>query len=213
MTPGPLPDDDPPDTRGPSRRRPPPVASATSGGAPRTTRWGSAPAVGPDAGAGDGPRVRSEVRLRMKPGHTARGVAGAWWPRSPDPSAEFPELVLALSSWVGPVGRVTYHIDDWGVSGSEVVVDGWPVELVASSTLRPHTVTVVGTRSRERNLLVIPPRTPGAAARAVLRSMAGPDEILGVEDVLTTRGAPLGPPDAGGPPRPGGVDRSGGAAG
>ena len=47
--------------------------------------------------------VRAEVRLWMRPNTAARGhVDGAWWPRSPDPAAEFPGLVLVMSSWIAP---------------------------------------------------------------------------------------------------------------
>src|SRR5256885_4263215 len=57
----------------------------------------------PDISAGKAETARSEVRLRMKPSGAARGyVDGAWWPRSQDPAMEFPGLVLAMSSWVGP---------------------------------------------------------------------------------------------------------------
>ncbi|WP_237773871.1 DUF5994 family protein [Actinosynnema sp. ALI-1.44] len=33
-------------------------------------------------------------------------VDGAWWPWSTDPAMEFPALVMALSSWVGPARHV-----------------------------------------------------------------------------------------------------------
>jgi hypothetical protein len=115
--------------------------------------------------------IRNEVRLRMRRRTAIRGhVAGAWWPRSHDPAAEFPELVLATSSWVGPVHRVDFHPDGWDPTGPELMVEGWLVSVAGSATLEANTVVVTGTDQRRMSLLVIPPGTPDRAARAMLRS-------------------------------------------
>jgi len=133
--------------------------------------------------------VRNEVRLRVKPGAAADGsVDGAWWPRSRDPAAEFPELVLAMSSWVGPVRRVAYHPGDWNTTAPELMVEGWLVNLVGSALLQAHAVMVVGSGQRRMSLLVVPPNTPGSIARAVLREATGPGTIGAVEEVLATNG-------------------------
>lgn len=150
------------------------------------TRWGSTPTAEP--GAHDRLPARSEVRLRMKTHPAAQGLDGAWWPRSSDPEAEFPELVLAMSSWVGPVSRVTYHVHDWDATGRTVTIDGWPVDLTGSAALQRNTVRVTGTHQRERTLLVVPPGVPGGVARAVLRATAGPDVVLSAEEMLTGNG-------------------------
>jgi hypothetical protein len=121
---------------------------------------------------------RREVRLRMRANTASRGhVDGAWWPRSTDPAAEFPGLVLAMSSWVGPVNRVAYHLDDWTGTERELTVEGWSVALVGDHALEAHTVVVTGPDQRQMSLLVVPPETPGSVARAVLRSAANPDIV------------------------------------
>ncbi|MFD0772429.1 DUF5994 family protein [Streptomonospora algeriensis] len=38
---------------------------------------------------------------------------GGWWPRSNDPVAELPGLVLALDEYRGPVHRVTLSANGW----------------------------------------------------------------------------------------------------
>jgi hypothetical protein len=135
---------------------------------------------------------RTEVRLRMKPSIAARGyVDGAWWPRSSDPMAEFPGLVLAMSSWVGPVGRVAYNADDWQRPGAKLTVEGWTVKLVGSRAMDPNTVVVTGPNQRRMSLLVVPPGTPGGVARAVLLSAADADNIASVEEILTSNGVRL----------------------
>ncbi|PPK65072.1 DUF5994 family protein [Actinokineospora auranticolor] len=177
MTSGPRLSDDPLSATGHPHRRFPAADQRH-----RVARWGSTPTP-----CGDLP-VRSEVRLRLKPRQLARGVDGAWWPRSPQPLLEVPELVLAMSSWVGPVSRVTYHVDDWDATEGGAVVDGWPVELVGSDAVEPHTVSVTGTHQRGRCLLVVPPWTPETTARTILRSAARPGAVTDVEQVLTEHG-------------------------
>jgi hypothetical protein len=132
--------------------------------------------------------VRSEVRLRMKATPAAEGLDGAWWPRSRDTGTEFPDLVLAVSSWVGPVRRVTYHLGDWDAAARELIVDGWRVELLGDTALEPNTVLVMGNHQRRRSLLVVPRDTPGGAARAMLWSAAGP-EAVSARELLASDGA------------------------
>jgi hypothetical protein len=131
--------------------------------------------------------VRTAVRLRVKQGPATRGdVDGPW---SHDLGAEFPELVLATSSWVGPVRRVAYHVDDWHTATSrELVVEGWTVSLAESPALQANTVVVTGPDQRRMCLLVIPPHTTGDTARAVLNATAGPGEGGGVEELLASHG-------------------------
>jgi hypothetical protein len=147
-----------------------------------------------DTTAGKAEPARSEVRLRMKPNTAATGyVDGAWWPRSSYPPAEFPGLILAMSSWVGPVIRVAFHVDDWERAGRELIVEGWTVTLAGFGTLEANTVIVTGSNRRRMSLLVVPPGTPGDVARAVLRTTAGSDTVSSVAEILSSNGVRLGP--------------------
>lgn len=154
--------------------------------------WDTEIAADLDLGAGGTVPMRSEVRLRVKPSAAARGrVDGAWWPRSHDPVAEFPGLVLATSSWVGPVRQVIYHLDDWNTTRQELTVEGWRVCLVGSLAFAANTVVVTGSNQDRMTLLVVPPGTPGGVARAVLRSAARPDTVAGAEEILASNGIRL----------------------
>lgn len=145
--------------------------------------------------------MRGEVRLQMRPHTATRGyVDGAWWPRSHDPAREFPGLVLAMSSWVGPVRRVAYHVNDWDRTGRELTVEGWSVTVVGFPTLDANTVVVTGPNQRRMMLLVVPPDTPGGLARAVLRSAADPDTVASVEEILASNGIRLDRRTASGTP-------------
>jgi hypothetical protein len=144
----------------------------------------------PDAGVDRTVRpLRRTLRLKMKPGTAVRGhVDGGWWPWSTDPAAEFPDLVMALSSWIGPIGRLAYDLDAWDATAPNLIVDGWAVRLAGVHTLAANTVLVTGPKMRQLSLLVVPPGTPGGVARAVLRSTAGQDTVATVEDILASNG-------------------------
>ncbi|MFI7680919.1 DUF5994 family protein [Actinophytocola sp. NPDC049390] len=132
--------------------------------------------------------LRNEVRVRMKGSPTTHDLDGAWWPRSRTPGTEFPELVLVMSSWVGPVNRVLYRTGDWDLAQNSATSEGWPFDLEEAGTLQPDTVMVVGTHQRRRTLLVVPPEVPERVARALLSWAAGPDAVGSAEQVLARNG-------------------------
>ncbi|MFC0111952.1 DUF5994 family protein [Kibdelosporangium aridum] len=138
-------------------------------------------------------RTRRELRLKIKPSTAARGTLdGGWWPWSTDPAAEFPALVAALSSWVGPARHIGYHPDDWDPAENKLTVEGWTVHLAAQRTMQPNTVVLAGPNLKQVRVLVVPPATPGGVARAVLRSASGSDTTATAEDILASNGVSLG---------------------
>ncbi|MBP2471554.1 hypothetical protein JOF53_000426 [Crossiella equi] len=140
------------------------------------------------------PPYRPELRLAMKPGTADRGlVDGGWWPWTTEPVAEFPALVMALSSWVGPARQVGYRPDAWGLAEPRLTVEDWVVRLVGSPFLPAGTVTLTGPNLKRVRLVVVPPDTPSGLARAVLRSAAGKHTTASAEDILAANGVPLLP--------------------
>lgn len=145
-------------------------------------------------------QVGVTVRLQMKPASVARGfVDGGWWPQSEDPDAEFPALAVALAARVGPVSRMSYHLDTWHAVARKMTIQGRMVRFGGFRSMDAHTVEVIGSDGRRVTLLVVPPGTPGGAARAVLRSAAGDDSTASVADILTSNGVTPSP----GPANPG----------
>src|SRR4051812_21398491 len=56
----------------------------------------------------------STPRLRLEPTGTRRFLLdGGWWPRSTDPVAELPGLVLAIDAVRGPVTRLVLSASGW----------------------------------------------------------------------------------------------------
>ncbi|MET0234119.1 MAG: DUF5994 family protein [Kibdelosporangium sp.] len=132
-----------------------------------------------------------EPRLTVKPQAAVDWhVGGGWWPRSTDAAVEFPGLVMALSSWIGPVTRVACHFDAWNLAVTRMVTNGWPVVLEDLADLAPNTVMVTGAGERRMTMLVIPPSTPGNAARAMLRVAAARDSVASAEEILRSKGIP-----------------------
>ncbi|GAA3343534.1 hypothetical protein GCM10020358_43160 [Amorphoplanes nipponensis] len=56
-------------------------------------------------------------------------VHGCWWPRSADPAAELPALVLALDALGSPIVRVRVSAAGWSRRPHEVDVAGRPVTV------------------------------------------------------------------------------------
>lgn len=124
----------------------------------------------------------------MKPANVTPGhVEGAWWPRSTDPAAEFPMLIMALSSWGGPARHLAYHPGDWDLAAHTLTTEGWTVHLTARDTVPPSTVELTGLNLKTIRVLVVPPTTPGGVARAVLRSASGVDTATAM-DILASNG-------------------------
>jgi hypothetical protein len=137
-------------------------------------------------------RTKRELRLKIKASTAAHGnVDGGWWPWSTDPAAEFPALVMALSSWVGPARHIAYHPDDWDPTARTLIVEGWAVRLEGSRAVQANTVVLAGPNLKQIRLLVVPPTTPAGAARAVLGSASRSDTVATVEDILASNGVSL----------------------
>ena len=74
--------------------------------------------------SGTAPRLWLE-----SPGTPGLVVHGCWWPRSTDPVAELPGLVLALDDLCGPVVRVRLSAAGWSRRPHDVEVAGRTVSV------------------------------------------------------------------------------------
>ncbi|MCE6996184.1 DUF5994 family protein [Saccharothrix sp. S26] len=111
-------------------------------------------------------------------------VDGGWWPWSTDPATEFPPLITAMAALGLPVQRVSYDLDGWDAVGRRLTVRGAVVRMEGFRTAQPHTVTMIGPDRARIRLLVIPPATPGGAARAAMRAAARTGSTTTVENIL-----------------------------
>ena len=141
---------------------------------------GTASTLPPPAANGSAPSPPappSRPRLRLQPGLPARTLLdGGWWPRSADPAAELPGLILAIDERHGLITRVMLGRAGWddsrprrlrvdGPAGSRVVRLGW------FQTMPAGLLTAIA-RAGRTDLLTVPPHTSEPAAQAAMEQAA-----------------------------------------
>lgn len=129
-------------------------------------------------------------RLALKPAGSARGhLDGGWWPSGDDLPAEIPALQDALRDQVGPVGRISYHLDAWPPVPRKLPTGGRVIRMEGFHSMSRHLLVVIGVDYRRATLLVVPHGTPGGVARALLRSAARPESTETADEILAGNGA------------------------
>ncbi len=123
------------------------------------------------------PAPQSRPRLRLQPDLSARTLLdGGWWPRSADPAAELPGLILAIEERHGPITRIMLGRAGWdasrphrlradGPAGSRVVRLGWFETM-------PAGLLTATARAGRTDLLTVPPHTGEPAAWAAMDQAA-----------------------------------------
>jgi Family of unknown function (DUF5994) len=103
---------------------------------------------------------------------------GVWWPRSTDPVAELPGLVLALQGPGppgdhGPVANILLRVSDWDsrpsrlrIEGTEGLTDTRVVWLSWFDTLRAGLLIAISADGHRVDLLTLPPYTDENAVRS-----------------------------------------------
>jgi hypothetical protein len=147
----------------------------------------------------------STPRLLMQAPRTPRTLLdGGWWPRSSDPVAELPGLILALEHQHGPVTRVMLRRADWDSHPRRLRVDGLDinhpgadgpatgrvVRLGWFDTMPAGLLTATSAGGQRTDLLIVPPHTSGAAARAAMDLAADPGNHIHTQDILAAITAP-----------------------
>ncbi|MFG2002138.1 DUF5994 family protein [Spirillospora sp. NPDC048911] len=148
----------------------------------------------------------STPRLRLRPapatGSPRTPLDGGWWPRSADPVAELPGLILALQE-NGPaddhrlIAHVMLRASDWDGRPRRLRVDGPAdtrvVRLSWFDTLPAGLLTAIYADGRRVDLFTVPSGTGHAAAIAGLELAAHPTNNLRPSELLAALTAPTGP--------------------
>lgn len=137
-------------------------AAGTRGGGPKglamTFRFPSATTTSP-----------AIPRLQMEPtGSTRTLLNGGWWPRSTDPAAELPGLVLAIDKVRGPIARLILSIKGWDDHTRRLAVAGRVLRLDYFTSQPVSLLTALCANGRRVDLLVVPPDTPSPTADAAM---------------------------------------------
>lgn len=124
------------------------------------------------------PTSSAMLRLRLQPdGPVVTLLDGGWWPRSADPAAELPGLVVALDERHGPVSKIMLGMADWessrprqlrvdGPAGRRVLRLGWFAAMPAGL------LTAIYADGHRTDLLIVPPDTSEQAAQAAMEQAA-----------------------------------------
>lgn len=148
------------------------------------------------------PPAASTPRLRLEPTGSSRTLLdGGWWPRSADPAAELPGLIMAIDKVRGPVTRLILSIDSWNPRPRRLTVAGRMVRL-AYFTSQPTALLIASGDAGRVDLLVVPPDTAPPAAEAAMALAATASNRVHAQHLLATVAAT--PPT---PARSGGSER------
>ncbi|MFI0446991.1 DUF5994 family protein [Actinomadura sp. 6N118] len=145
----------------------------------------------------------STPRLRMRPprpaGSARSSLDGAWWPRSADPAAELPGLILALQA-LGrpddrrPITHIMLRVADWDSRPRRLRVDGPAdtrvVRLSWFDTLPAGLLTAIYADGRRVDLLTVPASTGHAAASAAMELAAHTTNHLRTPELLAALTTP-----------------------
>lgn len=148
----------------------------------------------------------SPPRLRLQPTPSPRSprtpLDGGWWPRSGDPAAELPGLIIALQHHRGGlIGHLMLGSSGWDSRPRRLGVAGRLVRLGWFDTLPAGLLTALYTDGRRVDLLTIPPQTRRDAAAAAMELAAHTANHLHTPDLLTALPAPAPPADSRSDPR------------
>ncbi|WP_328423068.1 DUF5994 family protein [Micromonospora sp. NBC_00389] len=118
---------------------------------------------------------------------TARGrtvLDGGWWPRSWDPTAELPGLLLALTERHGRIRHLMLNIRAWDNRPRRLTVGPDMVRIGWFDTLDPAVLIATTGQDIQVDLLVVPPVTPPAAAEWAMATAADPANLRRAPDIL-----------------------------
>jgi Family of unknown function (DUF5994) len=120
------------------------------------------------------PSPPSTPRLRLGPASSQHTLLdGGWWPRSDNPVAELPGLVLALDHLHGPVTQLVLHADDWDGHPYRIGMAGRVLRLAYFTSQPAGLLTALCGRNGDRvDLLIVPPGTDHGTAEAAMAQAA-----------------------------------------
>lgn len=139
------------------------------------------------------------LRLRLAPTGTPHTLLdGGWWPRSDDPLAELPGLVLAIDDRHRPIARIMLGVSDWGPSRPRMLRMAGPaatriVRLGWFASMPAGLLTAICSDGNRIDLLTVPPYADERAAQAAMEQAARTDNLVHTPEILCTITAPAIP--------------------
>jgi hypothetical protein len=130
-------------------------------------------------------------RLVLPPARASQAVLdGGWWPRSWDPVAELPGLVLALSNRYGKIRHLMLNSHTWDsrfrrlAVGTAVIRTGW------FTSLDPALLIATTDTGDQLDILVVPPQTAADTANQAMTAGADAADTRRAPELLAALTAP-----------------------
>jgi hypothetical protein len=150
---------------------------------------------------------RLHLQPTRPPGVVRTLLDGGWWPRSADPVAELPGLVLAVDDRHGPVLRVLLRRADWDSHPRRLRIDDPGIDSAAGTgaaagrvvrlgwfdTMPAGLLTAICADGKRTDLLTVPPHTQDAAAWAAMELAADPGNLIHTPDLVSAVTTPARP--------------------
>jgi hypothetical protein len=130
------------------------------------------------------PSPPTTPRLRWGTAKPRRALDGAWWPRSTDPVAELPGLVLAIDHRRGPITRVMLCHAGWDSRPLRLAVAGRVIRLGWFISLPVGLLTAICGNGERIDLLVVPPTADPAVAEAAMALAVEATNMLRTPEIL-----------------------------
>jgi hypothetical protein len=131
------------------------------------------------------PAPPSSPRLLLAPARASQAVLdGGWWPRSWDPVAELPGLVLALAARYGQIRSVMLNSGAWDSRFRKLAVDPAVIRMGWFTSLDSALLVATTDGGDQLDLLVVPPSTPATTAEQAMTRAADPANTAGAADIL-----------------------------
>lgn len=124
-------------------------------------------------------------RLRMQPADVGRTLLdGGWWPRSGDPVAELPGLVLAIDTLHGPVTRLILAASGWNNHPRRLGINGRVVRLGYYTSQPANLLTALCDNGQRVDLLVVPADTDVDTANTAMILAATATNVVHAEHIM-----------------------------
>jgi hypothetical protein len=139
----------------------------------------------------------SPPRLLLAPVRAGQTVLdGGWWPRSWNPVAELPALILALDDRFGPIRQMLLNSGAWDCRFRRLAVGARVVRMGWFTSLDPALLIATTDRGDQIDLLVVPPATTAATARSAMARAADPADTTRAPGIIAAMPAtPTPAPD------------------
>lgn len=142
------------------------------------------------------PTPPSTPRLRLEVTGSRRTLLdGGWWPRSTDPVAELPGLILAIDHLHGLVISLVLAADGWNSHPRRLGVDGRVLRLGYFASQPTRLLTALCVNGDRVDLLVVAPDTPDGTALAAMVVAATASNLIHAQHILATISPPTGVSD------------------